>query len=125
MVKSGQESRKSILSSPPVWGKQICNWGSAESKKIIEFLQQNKIYETCHKAALEFVEDLQKFISFEPIEKYPTIQKIWKKELVDLFRNSPELKFNYTVPNIDEVIRFFGVTLMPNKPQLRQVKERL
>jgi hypothetical protein len=29
------------------------------------------------------------------------------------------LKFNYTVPNIDEVIRFFGVTLMPNKPQLR------
>ncbi|MBL7544071.1 MAG: hypothetical protein JNL11_09650 [Bdellovibrionaceae bacterium] len=91
-----------------------CNWGSEESNKTRKFLSQETIFKTCHDAAHEFMLDLREYISFEPLDNCPMIQKLEKHDLDNLFRNSPELKYRYAAPSMSEVINFFGTSLLPD-----------
>ncbi|MNJ93353.1 hypothetical protein D3C87_110330 [compost metagenome] len=92
-----------------------CNWGSEESMATIEGLSQERIFQTSYKAANEFVLDLRRYMSFEPIEKNPAIQKIRKPDFDNLLKNSPELGFHTPVFEISDVINFFGSSLLPEK----------
>lgn len=91
-----------------------CNWGTQESTDTISYFSTESIYKTCHEAAVEFVQDLRNYISFDPIEKNPGIQKIRRPDLINLIENSPELGFYLPAYNMDEAIEFFGASLQKN-----------
>ena len=91
-----------------------CNWGSKESKETLASLSQESIFQASYKAGNEFVQDLRNYLTFDPIDKNPLIQKIRRPDFENLLKNSPELGFYSPIFEMNEVIQFFGSSLLPN-----------
>lgn len=92
---------------------RACNRNSEESKDTRNSFGPGVIYKKCHEAAFEYSQDLQRYISFDPIENIPLIQKFRQGDFESLIRNSPTLSFQKPAHHIEDVKKFFGSSLLP------------